>query len=84
MEDLTKVGSVFKYFRKPKVAAIKMEGDLKIGDTVLFKGETTDFKQNITSMQIEMDDVEKVSAGDDVGIKVKERVRDGDDVYRVG
>ncbi len=79
-----KVGEVFKYFRKPEVAAIKIRsGKLEVGDTVRFKGEHTDFTQEVESMQIDQDSVEKVEAGDDVGIKVKERVRPNDEVFRV-
>jgi len=79
-----KIGKVFKYFKEPSVAAIKIEnGKLSIGDEVHFKGENTDFKQEITSMEIEGDEVEEVGPGDDVGIKVKERVRPNDKVIKL-
>ncbi len=77
-----KVGSVFKYFRKPKVAAVKIEsGEVKIGDKLRFKGEHTDFVQEVKSMQIDMEEVDEVAAGDDVGIKVDQRVRPNDEVF---
>ncbi len=80
-----KIGKVFKYFKEPSVAAIKIEsGNLSIGDKVHFKGENTDFEQEITSMEIEGDEVEEVGPGDDVGIKVKERVRPNDEVIKLG
>jgi len=79
-----KIGKVFKYFKEPSVAAIKIEsGKLTIGDKVHFKGENTDFQQEITSMEIEGDEVEEVGPGDDVGIKVKERVRPNDEVIKL-
>jgi len=78
------VGEVFKYFKKPGVAAVKIKsGEVEIGDTLHFKGEHTDFEQKIESMQIEQDSVEKVGPGDDVGIQVKERVRPNDKVFKV-
>jgi len=79
-----KIGKVFKYFKKPSVAAIKIDkGKLSIGNKVRFKGENTDFEQEITSMEIEGDEVEEVGPGDDVGIKVKERVRPNDEVIKL-
>jgi putative protease len=79
-----KVGEVVKFFAKPSVAAIKVtEVTLNTGDTVRFKGHTTDFKEEIKSMQIENVTVEKAEAGQLVGIKVKDRVRGGDTVYKV-
>jgi putative protease len=54
-----------------------------VGDTIHIKGHTTDLEQVVESMQIEHDQVEEVKAGDSIGIKVSERCRDGDTVYRV-
>jgi len=54
-----------------------------VGDKIHIKGHTTDFEQVVESMQIENRPVEEAKAGDDVGIKVKERVRPNDTVYRV-
>ena len=78
-----KIGEVMKFFSKPSVAAIKLEGELKVGDRIKFKGHTTDFEDQVQSMQIENQAVEKAGAGDMIGIKVKERVREKDLVYRV-
>jgi len=79
-----KIGEVFKYFKKPSVAAIKIDnGKLSLGDRVRFEGENTDFEQEITSMEIEGDEVEQVGPGDDVGIKVKERVRPNDEIIKL-
>jgi putative protease len=80
----SKVGEVVKFFAKPSVAAIVITADgLKVGDTIHFKGHTTDFTQSVDSMQIDNQAVELVKVGDDVGIKVTERVRPGDMAYKV-
>ena len=77
------VGKVVGYFAKIEVAAIEMEGELKIGDTVHFKGHTSDFTQIVESMQIDNAVVEEAKPGDSVGMKVKDRVRNHDVVYKV-
>ena len=79
-----KIGIVEHFFTNVSVAAIKItNGELKIGDTIHFVGAHTDFKQKINSMQIDRNPVESVKTGDDVGIKVKDRVREHDVVYKV-
>ena len=80
----SKIGEVVKFFAKPSVAAVVItEGILKIGDTLHFKGHTSDFTQTIDSMQINNQAVTEANVGDDVGIKVSERVRPGDVAYKV-
>jgi translation initiation factor IF-2 len=79
-----KVGKVQKFFAKPNVAAIEVTaGLLRIGDRLHFKGHTTDFEDTITSMQVEKEPIEEAKPGDLIGIKVKERVREHDIVYKV-
>ncbi|MCX7856861.1 MAG: EF-Tu/IF-2/RF-3 family GTPase [Deltaproteobacteria bacterium] len=81
MEEIN-IGRVEKFFSKIGVAAIRItEGELKVGDRIRIKGHTTDFEQTVESMQVEHAPVEKAVEGQDVGIKVKERVREGDSVY---
>jgi len=78
------VGHVIDYFAKIGVAAIDIEsGEIRVGDTLQFSGHTTDFTQEIKSMQIENEQIDRAIAGDSVGIKVEERVRGGDEVYKV-
>ena len=78
------VGEVVKYFAKPGVAAIKITaGQLKIGDIVRFKGHTTDFQDEIQSMQVDNTPVEKAETGQLIGIKVKDRVRENDSVFKL-
>jgi len=79
-----KVGEVVKFFAKPSVAAIKiMDGEVKIGDTIKIVGHTTDLTNVLESMEIDNKKVEKAVAGDFIGIKVSDRVRQGDEVFRV-
>ena len=79
-----KIGIVEHFFTNVNVAAIRItSGELKLGDTIHFVGSTTDFKQKIDSMQIDRKPVEMVKSGDDVGIKVNDRVREQDVVYKI-
>ena len=77
------VGRVDRYFRKVGVAALELTGDLSIGDRIRFSGATTDFEMDVDSMQINLNPVESAGSGDDVGIKVPERVRPNDKVLRL-
>ena len=77
------VGRVSDYFARVEVAGIELTGDLSVGDTIHIKGATTDLTQSVDSMQIDRADVERAGAGDSIGIKVSERCRSGDHVYRV-
>jgi putative protease len=79
-----KIGIVEHFFTNVSVAAIKItDGELKIGDTIHIVGTTTDFTQKIEGMEINRNPVQSVKPGDDVGIKVKDRVREHDVVYKV-
>lgn len=78
------VGLVEGFFSKIGVAAVHItNGYLKVGDKIHIKGSTTDFEQIVDSMQIEKQNVETAKAGDKIGIKVKERVRPKDMVYKI-
>ncbi len=78
------VGVVVKFFAKPSVAAIEVRsGSIKSGEMLRFKGHTTDFSETVSSMEIDNKTVEEAPAGSLIGIKVKERVRENDKVYKV-
>jgi len=77
------IGTVSDFFAHPVVAAIELTASLKVGDKILIKGHTTDLELNIDSMQIENEPVQEAKAGDSIGVKVPERVRDGDTVYKI-
>ena len=79
-----KIGIVEHFFTNVGVAAIKItNGELKIGDTIHIVGAHTDLKQKIESMQINKIPVTSVKVGDDVGIKLNDRAREHDVVYKV-
>ncbi len=78
-----KIGIVEDFFAKISVIAVKLEGELKVGDKIHIKGHTTDFIQTVESMQIEHQQVDVTKKGDFVGIKVEQRCRKGDVVYKI-
>ncbi|MCX6666366.1 MAG: EF-Tu/IF-2/RF-3 family GTPase [Euryarchaeota archaeon] len=79
-----KIGVVEHFFTNINVAAIKItNGELKIGDTIHVVGAHSDFTQKIESMQIHKTEVKMVKAGDDVGIKLINKAREQDIVYKV-
>jgi len=78
-----KVGEVTQYWGKIGVAGIKLTAALSQGDTIRIKGATTDFEQIVDSMQIEHQNIETAKKGQEIGLKVKEKVRRGDTVYKV-
>ena len=77
------VGKVSDFFARPVVAGIELTAPLQVGDKIHIKGYTTDMELTVDSMQINNVDVKQGKAGDSVGIKVSERVRRGDIVYKV-
>lgn len=77
------VGKVNDFFAKPVVAGVQLTGTLKVGDKIHIKGHTTDMELVIESMQINRIDITEGKPGDAVGIKVPDRVRPGDKVYKV-
>jgi len=78
------VGVIVKFFAKPSVAAIEVtSGTIKKGDVLKYKGHTTDFTEEVLSMELDNQAIDEAKVGDLVGIKVKERVRENDKVYKV-
>ena len=78
-----RVGIVSHYYDKIGVAAVVLEGELAVGDTIHIKGHSTDFTQKMESIQIENKNVERAKEGDNVGIKIKEHAREHDIVCKV-
>jgi len=79
-----KIGIIEHFFTHISVAAIKItNGELAVGDTIHVVGATTDFTQTIDSMQIDKNSVQQVKQGDEVGIKMKNRVREHDVIYKI-
>lgn len=84
MEEIKKrVGRVTHYYTKISVCIVELEDELRVGDEISIEGTTTNFRQTVESMEIEHRKVEVAKAGDSVGIKVKERAREGDIVYKI-
>lgn len=78
------VGKVTHYFARPRVAVIRLEADIALGDRLAFQGHTTDFEQTIASMEVDHEPIESSEAGAEVAVQVDERVRKGDRVLRAG
>ena len=79
-----KIGEVIKFFAKPSVAAIQItDGELNVGDSIKFSGHTTEFSDVVQSMEVNNKAVQKAVAGDSVGLKVSDRVRPGDEVFKI-
>jgi translation elongation factor EF-Tu-like GTPase len=79
-----KIGEIVTFFAKPSVAAIKITaGELKVGDTIKIVGHTTSFESVIDSMEVNNAKVEKAAVGDYIGVKVADRTRPGDEVFKV-
>ena len=77
------IGKVMDFFARPVVAGVDLTGVLRVGDTIRITGATTDLELTVGSMQIDNVNVDEAKAGDQVGIKVPDRVRRGDRVYKV-
>ncbi len=77
------VGKITHYFGKIEVGIVELSKPLKVGDTLHIKGSTTDFEQEVDSMQIEHENIDKAKKGDVIGMKVKDKVKEGDEVYKV-
>lgn len=78
------IGKVIHYFSKIGVAVIKLDSPLSVGDTIrIVGGEATDFNQPVESMEVEHEKIEKAKKGDEVGLKVEQKVREGYKVYKV-
>jgi translation elongation factor EF-1alpha len=82
-EELQEVGKVSHFFTKIGVAVIELTATVSVGDRILIKGPTTNLEQTIDSMEIEHEKVEKAGAGQSIGLKVKDRVRETDIVYKI-
>ena len=77
------IGTVSDFFARPVVAGIELIGSLKVGDKIHIKGHTTDMELTVDSMQINNVNVQEAKAGDSIGVKVNDRVRRGDTIYKV-
>ena len=79
---MKELGKVTHFYDKLSVAIVKLAGPLKVGDEIEIKGATTDFGQKIESMQFSHQAVEQGKKGQEIGIMVKDKVREGDAVFK--
>jgi len=77
------IGRITHYFSKISVAVVELSDDIAVGDKIRMEGATTSFEQVIDSMEIDNKKVETATAGRSIGLKVKERVRLHDGVYKI-
>ena len=82
-QELKEVGKVSHFFTKISVAVVELSSSLSVGDRILIKGPTTNFEQTVNSMQIEHENVKVAKAEQSIGLKVDERVRESDVVYKI-
>ena len=76
-----KIGTITHFFDRISVGIIKLNGKLKVGDKVRIQGATTNFEQEISEIQLEHESIPEGKKGQEVGVKITEKVREGDDVY---
>jgi len=81
MAEKKPIGEVVHYYGDLKVAVVKFNRKTKVGEKLHFKGATTDFEQTLDSMQFDHKDIDEAAKGKEIGVKVKDKVRAGDEVY---
>ena len=82
-EKPEEIGKIAHFFSKINVAVVELTAPINVGDKIRVMGPTTDFEQTVDSMQIEHENVKTAKKGQSVGLKVKDRVRENDTVYKV-
>lgn len=83
VEEKKLVGKVTHYYTKIGVAVIDLIDTLAVGDKISIEGKTTNLQQIVNSMQIQHKNIKNASKGDSIGLKVIDRVRNGDNVYKI-
>lgn len=82
-EEKKLVGKVTHYFNKIGVAVVELSDTLEIGDEISIEGRVTNFRQTVDSMEIEHKKIDKAVSGQSIGMKVIDRVREGDQVFKI-
>jgi translation initiation factor IF-2 len=78
------IGTVVHYFKGPSVAVVRVtEGELVVGDRIRFHGHTTEFTEQVTSMEVNHQKVQRAQVGDEVAIQIVDRARPHDQVFKV-
>jgi putative protease len=81
-QEMKEIGKITHFFTKISVAVVELKAPLAVGDKIRIVGPTTDFEQTVESMEIEHENVKTAKAGQSIGLKVKEHVRETDTVYK--
>jgi selenocysteine-specific translation elongation factor len=81
-ENVIEVGHITHFFSKINVAVVELTESLAAGDSILVKGPSTDFEQTVESMQIEHENIPRAEAGQSVGLKLAQRARERDTIYK--
>jgi selenocysteine-specific translation elongation factor len=77
------IGKVTNYFSKIGVAVIELTGSIQVGGVIRVSGGERDFQQQVDSMQVEHQPIEEAEAGQEIAIKLDQKARPGDTVYKV-
>ena len=77
------IGKISHFFSHINVAVVELTDTIKVGDEIHIQGATTDFTQKVDSMQIEHESVQEAKKGQSIGLKVKDKVRPGDQVFKL-
>lgn len=84
MEEQKKlVGKIVHYYGKIGVAVVDLTDTLSVGDEISIEGKTTNLKQRVDSIQIEHENISKADKGQSIGLKVSDRVKENDNVYKI-
>ena len=81
-ENIVEVGRITHFFSKINVAVVELTAPLAVGDRILVKGPSTDFEQAVESMQIEHQNIPRAEAGQSIGLKLAQRAKEKDTVYK--
>jgi putative protease len=77
------IGKIAHFYNKISVAVVELTDKLSVGDEISIEGPSTNFTQTIDSMQIEHKNIKQAKKGDSIGMKVDQKVREGDEVYKL-
>lgn len=75
------IGVVTHFYGGIEVAIMRFKKPMKKGSVVKIKGATTDFEQKLNSMQYDHKDIALAPKGKEVGVKVDDKVREGDEIF---
>jgi len=77
------VGKISHYYSKIGVAVVELTDTLEVGDEISIEGAATNVRQTVDSMQVEHENIEKAKKGDSIGMKVVDKVRENDQVFKI-